>query len=295
MTHPNDDNEAKMGAADVYSSDSINHSHGYASYLQRKKVSATSLGNDESSVYDEGAERLRAAVSSLRLTDESEPRPPGSISVSAGATEITPPISERAYRSKAPQNQFPGTQVTASNVGIDAITQQQLKEAEIDLSNTCDTEVRVRYAPAITRETIMPTVHHIREKQITREIHHHDELHRILPVKDIEVLPARHFVRASNGDLNEVPTDAVPGATGANESWQIANTGTRGEDISLAPRPFTTIALEGFPQNYEERIDADGVKRSHTTWFYPPVFQDGVGKTGQAKPPNVDVAGKKEC
>ena len=50
---------------------------------------------------------------------------------------------------------------------------------------------------AVVHETIVPDVHHIRFEQTTREIHHHHVHNRILPIIDVQVLSARHFVPAS--------------------------------------------------------------------------------------------------
>ncbi|KAF2808432.1 uncharacterized protein BDZ99DRAFT_572298 [Mytilinidion resinicola] len=93
----------------------------------------------------------------------------------------------------------------------------------VDLTNTADTEVHERWAPAVTHETVIPHRHHIREEQIHREIHNHTYLHRIQPVLEFEVLPARHFVPDSSGQkLVEVSEDELPECTGDNQRWFIA-------------------------------------------------------------------------
>ena len=54
-------------------------------------------------------------------------------------------------------------------------------------------------------------VYNIREEIITKDIHHYDVLHRVQPVVDVEVLPARHYVPTADGTLKEVSVDELPG------------------------------------------------------------------------------------
>lgn len=76
-------------------------------------------------------------------------------------------------------------------------------------SHTTDTIEHTHIAPAVTHETIQPVIHQVRAEKTTRDIHTTDVHHRILPIVDIEYLPARHFVYSSNGQLIEVPESAV--------------------------------------------------------------------------------------
>ncbi|KAI0122802.1 hypothetical protein F4814DRAFT_438719 [Daldinia grandis] len=92
----------------------------------------------------------------------------------------------------------------------------------IDLRDTVDTDETVTYAPAVVHETIRPQVHEILEEQIYRDIHNHDVYHRIQPVYEVEVLPARHFVPGPNGGLVEVTEDSLPECTGVNQRWHVS-------------------------------------------------------------------------
>lgn len=81
-----------------------------------------------------------------------------------------------------------------------------------------------RWAPAVTREHIRPHQHHIRQERIYRDIHNHDVYHRIQPVVQTQILPAKHMVEDSDtGELTEVPDGDVP------DRWK------RREDALLAP------------------------------------------------------------
>ena len=88
-----------------------------------------------------------------------------------------------------------------------------------DNSNTeVDTTVYERWYPAITRETITRRVHEIREEQITREIHSHDVYIRELPIMDVELLPARHFMSTDKGDV-EIASNEAAQAIQPSETW----------------------------------------------------------------------------
>ncbi|RYP51190.1 hypothetical protein DL768_003458 [Monosporascus sp. mg162] len=70
-------------------------------------------------------------------------------------------------------------------------------------------------------ETIRPELHEIKEEQIYREVHDYDVYHRIQPVYDVEILPARHFVPGPDGTLTEVSEQDLA-CTGPPQRWHIA-------------------------------------------------------------------------
>ncbi|KAH0176058.1 hypothetical protein KCU86_g16135, partial [Aureobasidium melanogenum] len=162
-----------------------------------------------------------------------------------------------------------------------------LLEGVVNLENTVDTDVTETWAPAVTHETVQPQVHHIREEVITREIHNHDVYHRILPIIDIEVLPARHFVPTGNGDeLMEISEDEIPGRTGYNQQWFI------GEMLSKLPKDsnffreplrFTAREFPGTEGDYKEYV-RNGIPTTETTWVHPPVLDDMMYLAGQTQP-----------
>lgn len=74
-------------------------------------------------------------------------------------------------------------------------------------------------------ETVRPQVHQIVQEQIHRDVHTYDHYHYIQPIRDLEVLPARHFIPNAEGQLVEVAEEDVPGFTGSNHKWSISNDG----------------------------------------------------------------------
>lgn len=262
--------------ADVKSNGNIEHMAGNTDHPLRRKRSSTFLHSDEALAKGDSAKNLASAVSSLRLNDEEHDL--GS-TISIPAQKAAPPIPARAARRSSPDTQAHVNKYFPA---------QQLDAEGIDLTNSVDTEVRERYAPAVVHEVVKPTVHHIRDERVTREIHNHSVFHRILPVRDVEILPARHFMKDANGDMREVSAATVPRLKSSDRTWQIVQNVGKKEEIPLTPRTFTASTLDGFAQDYEERVDADGVKRSHTTWIHPPVLQDGGRQTGQTRAFHID-------
>lgn len=126
---------------------------------------------------------------------------------------------------------------------------------------------------AATQETIHPHVHHVREEVVTREIHTHDVFHRIQPVIDVRVLPARHFVpSATTGELVEIPAESVPGRKG---NWAVVQAPLREEGTLEDGKPK-------FEEDYDF-VDEEGVRRSRKTEWQEPVLEEGGRLTGQTQ------------
>ncbi|KAK0271338.1 hypothetical protein LTR35_009909 [Friedmanniomyces endolithicus] len=154
----------------------------------------------------------------------------------------------------------------------------------VDLSNTTDATLHEKWAPAVTHETVIQNVHNVREERITREFHTDHVFHRILPIIDIQVLPARHFVPIEGG-YAEISAADLPARTGVNAQWVLAELASRGLPRSQAPiipDRFTARTFEGTQGDYKEYITSDGVPRTEQTWVYPPkMYEQGAIETGQ--------------
>ncbi|KAK3081462.1 hypothetical protein LTS18_006511 [Coniosporium uncinatum] len=167
----------------------------------------------------------------------------------------------------------------------------------VDIRNTVDTTVEEVVAPAVVHEKVFPIVKHIREEQITREIHNHHVYHRILPIIDVQVLPARHFVfNTDQTGLVEVDESQVPGRTMQDvertnhniKNWVIAELASKGlaqEEMDVhGPRQFSACKFEGTSGDYKEYISEDGIPRTETTWVHPPTMETGAMETRQSVP-----------
>lgn len=161
----------------------------------------------------------------------------------------------------------------------------------VDLRNTADTTVTERIAPAVVHERRHKDIRHIREEKITSEIHTHDVFHRIQPIIDVEVLPARHFVPAADGSLREVAEETLPGRVREKvRNWIVAETvsripsSTAVESLRGRPRQFTARSFVGTEGDFKRYVTADGVEHTETTWVHPPVLEEGARLTGQTVP-----------
>ena len=161
----------------------------------------------------------------------------------------------------------------------------------VDLRNTADTDVYEHVAPAVVHETLQREVRRVREERITRETHTHDVFHRIQPIVDVEVLPARHFMPAADGSLREVAEETLPGRVREKvRNWIVAETASRipsntpVESLRARPRQFTARTFVGTEGDFKRHVTADGVEHTETTWVHPPVLEEGARLTGQTVP-----------
>ncbi|KAE9969612.1 hypothetical protein EG327_010557 [Venturia inaequalis] len=154
---------------------------------------------------------------------------------------------------------------------------------DFDFNDSEDVDYHTRYAPAVTHETVIPVVRYVEEEVVTREIHNYDVYHRILPIKDVEILPTRHYLRDPiTGVLTEIP--APPSAReGGHQQWKLVATDSDSGWQPAAPRIFTARTFGQDEGMFKEYVGEDGVPRTETTWIHPPSIQDGGYKTGQTE------------
>ncbi len=137
---------------------------------------------------------------------------------------------------------------------------------------------------AVVHETIHQDIHHARQEVITREIHDHDVYHRILPIIDVEVLPARHFLPVEGGGLVEISANEAPGR---GQSWVIAETVSKIPSDVPAPKAtsrFSAREFVGDDGDSKKYATAEEFERSEDTWIHPPELETGGRDTGQTWP-----------
>ncbi|KAI9875048.1 MAG: hypothetical protein M1830_008986 [Pleopsidium flavum] len=167
---------------------------------------------------------------------------------------------------------------------VEGATERPSLEGILDLSNTKDTMVIEKIAPAVVHETVNKQIHHVREEVITREIHTHDVFHRIQPIIDVEVLPPRHFLPVEGGGLVEVSADEVPGR---HNNWVIAETASKIPSDEPAPAKTTRFSarqFRGAEGDAKQYVTPEGIKQTEETWVHPPELEDGGRITGQTWP-----------
>ena len=136
----------------------------------------------------------------------------------------------------------------------------------------------------MVHETVHQDVHHVREELIRREIHTHDVYHRILPVIDVEVLPARHFLPVEGGGLVEINADEVPGRS---NNWVLAETVSEipsDQPAPSIPRMFTAREFSDDEGDDISYTTPEGYERTEQTWVHPPELETGARDTGQSWP-----------
>ena len=137
---------------------------------------------------------------------------------------------------------------------------------------------------AVVHETIHQQVHEIRQEYITREVHNHEYYHRILPIVDVEVLPARHFLPVEGGGLVEINRDEVPGR---GRQWVIAETASKTRSDQPVPRAVTQFSAREFTGNegeFKKYETPEGFERTEQTWVHPPELETGGHNSGQTWP-----------
>ncbi|KAK4938013.1 hypothetical protein LTR66_015137, partial [Elasticomyces elasticus] len=274
--------------------------------ISRKQVGSTSTKYSDALNYPNPIENRssnqRASMDRIKRTSPDKPLP-------------VPPQPEHATASTDIVNfeDVPTTIATDKSEWIakDAAAPLSLKGI-VDLTNSEDTTVHERWAPGIqsihtarepfskakayrnlltihpvvTHETVQRHHHHIITEEITREIHTHDVYHRILPIIDIEVLPARHFVPTNDGYV-EISADEVPGRTRDKVDWVIAEMVSKRLPSSsqpIGPRRFTARTWLGNEGDDKAYIAPEGHPVTETTWVHPPQMEDLGRASGQTLP-----------
>ena len=143
------------------------------------------------------------------------------------------------------------------------------------------------HAPAVTHEVIKEDRHEVIQKVITRETHDYHIYHRILPIIDIEVLPARHFVPIQNGYV-EIAEEELPGRTRDKVNWAIAEmvskrTPAESREAAIA-RTFTARKFVGTEGDDREYIGPEGHPVTEKWWVYPPTVAEDSYRAGQSYP-----------
>ena len=143
------------------------------------------------------------------------------------------------------------------------------------------------HAPAVTHEVIKENRHEVIQKVITRETHDYHIYHRILPIIDVEVLPARHFVPVEAGYV-EIAEEELPGRTRDKVNWAIAEmvskrTPPESREAAIA-RTFTARKFVGTEGDDREYVGPEGHPVTEKWWVYPPTVAEDSYQAGQSYP-----------
>jgi len=153
------------------------------------------------------------------------------------------------------------------------------------------------HAPAVTHEIIKKQRDEVIQKVITRETHDYHIYHRILPIIDIEVLPARHFVPIQDGYV-EIAEEELPGRTRDKVNWAIAEmvskrTPAESREAAIA-RTFTARRFSGTEGDDKEYIGPEGHPVTEKWWVYPPTVAEDSYRAGQSYPFHFGAADERD-
>ncbi|OIW30988.1 hypothetical protein CONLIGDRAFT_295753 [Coniochaeta ligniaria NRRL 30616] len=151
----------------------------------------------------------------------------------------------------------------------------------LDLNNTEDVKTSTTYAPAVTKEVVKPVVHEQIEEHITRETHTHDHYTKILPVRDVEVLPARHWVPGPDGRLIQVDEkDVYSGAAFSQGQASTAEVVQGHQHVNLEQ---TNQGQVNQTRESHSSQHADTVTVTHTSVNQPKVVPAQVNQVYQTQ------------
>ncbi|KAF2483185.1 hypothetical protein BDY17DRAFT_296969 [Neohortaea acidophila] len=146
-------------------------------------------------------------------------------------------------------------------------------------ARTSHTTVYKQWAPAVTHETITRRTHEVREERITRAIEQHHYYHRTLPVTDINLLAARHFVELpDDGGYLEIPESEVPSELRPTAEEILANAQSLlsldGKN-DLREGELSGLS-DGFALSPAHELDADRLKRTSSIDVHPRIMKPAV-------------------
>ena len=258
--------------------------------------SSSEVGEDDSDDFvdaSEGEDDLAPAMSRLDMSGSAPAlsrRDMGSRMPRASLDKPLPsPPSTQADFDMERQSELRASDLAVARGGSVRDLERELGvSGKLDLSDTADTTVHTHWAPAITRNTITQNVHEIREERITREIHQDHVYHRILPVEEVEVLPARHYVQVHGGKYQEIPEEQLPGRANKRAQRMIEKGIKKAllpkDGETSGPRQFSAREFPGTEGDYREGVTPEGTARSEQYWVHSPTVSTGGRDSGQTLP-----------
>ncbi|KAH9885734.1 hypothetical protein F4778DRAFT_760383 [Xylariomycetidae sp. FL2044] len=166
---------------------------------------------------------------------------------------------EEIAREHSPREETPREETPREETPQEITTRQ----SDVDKDTT--------YAPAVTHETVHSQIREEIQERIYRDIHTYDVYHRVQPIHDVEILPARHFILDSNEQPVEVDEAALPECTGPNQRWRIET--TEPPSAPLPPKDSDELRVVKKSEPIRSQT-AEGFERVEETIIHPPTLDD---------------------
>lgn len=168
---------------------------------------------------------------------------------------------------------FPGAYPPQSPKFRRAITRADLDKPLPPLPYFEDTTVHTEWAPAVTHHRIRRDVHELRQEHVTHDYHQDEYEHRVLPIIDTEILPARHFIQLDGGGLEEIREEDIPCGLPFELEQRISKAAAT---IFPVFRDSGYASLDGsidpVRPSHGDSITSEEHGRRDTTRTYPPTF-----------------------
>ena len=140
-----------------------------------------------------------------------------------------------------------------------------------------DTTVHTEWGPAVTHHTIQRDVHEVHQQHFTHDVHQDEFEHRVLPVVEHQVLPARHFVQLDGGGLKEISEEDIASELPHDLQQRISEAAAtvfpafRDSGVSFS---FPSVDGSNDPTRSSEHdsITPEGHARRDTTLTYSPTL-----------------------
>lgn len=157
------------------------------------------------------------------LRNHGQPKPDGFRSIRAPSVPEAAPARHMSIKRSSLQKKLPSLPLHEAsdlpprylqeNAARNARILQSLQdEGVLDLRDSEDIDTAaVVWAPTVTHETHIVQPVQVVQRAVSREVHNHHFVHGVLPVVDVQVLPARHFCPDGHGGYVEISEDQIPG------------------------------------------------------------------------------------
>lgn len=228
------------------------------------------------------------------LRNHGQPKPDRSSSVRAPSLPEAAPARHMSIKRSSLQKELPSLPLHEAsdlpprylqeNAARNARIVQSLQdEGVLDLRDSEDTDTAVVWAPAVTHETQIIQPVQVVQRAVSREVHNHHFMHGVLPVVDLQVLPARHFCPDGHGGYVEISEDQIPGGKPDNFDQLIA------EAVSKStPRPRGGGVVKQKSTTSAAREDGSRGKGSSNLereqwWMHYPSVTSATGLQKNAK------------
>ncbi|PPJ50457.1 hypothetical protein CBER1_06757 [Cercospora berteroae] len=178
----------------------------------------------------------------------------------------------------APPEQLPRSYLEENAARNARIIKSLQDDGILNLKDSEETHTAVIWSPAVTHEKHVVQPIEIVQRAVSRDVHNHHHVHRVLPVIDLEVLPARHFVPDGRGGYLEITEEEIPGGkpSGLDNLITEAVSKSSPRQGAVLPNVASPTRRDGSSSN-----GTTVVNQMHRPWLHSP----GVtSSTAQSQP-----------